>query len=127
MRITAGDLKKGDFIFRNNEIWQIQKTEFNYQGRGQAVVRVRVKSATSGKSLDVTYKSNDDVESVEVSVVPMQFLYKNQTNLHFMDEKSYQQLELNINTVGTISEFLKPGEKYYVLLHKNIPISIRPQ
>src|SRR3990167_1466408 len=88
MKITAGDLKKVDFIFRNNEIWQMQKVEFNYQGRGQAVVRTKAKSVTSGKNVDISFKSNDDVDTVDVSVVSMQFLYKDNQTLHFMDEKN---------------------------------------
>ncbi|MBI2049329.1 elongation factor P [Candidatus Roizmanbacteria bacterium] len=126
MKVTAGDLKRGDFLFRSEEIWQIQKAEFNYQGRGQAVVRIKIKSVASEKNIDITYKSNDDVEIVDVSVVPMQFLYKDQSNLHLMDEKNYQQFELKSSAVGKVSDFLKPGEKYYVLLYQDKPFSIRP-
>lgn len=126
MKKTSGDLKKGDFIFRNNEIWHVLKTEFNYQGRGQAVVKTKIKSVTSAKNIDVSFKSNDDVEIIDVSVVPMQFLYKDKNNLHFMEEKTYQQYELNTNVVGKVSDFLKPGEKYYVLLYQDKPLSIRP-
>ncbi len=126
MKKTSGNLKRGDFIIRDAEIWQIQKTEFNYQGRGQAVVRTKIKSVTSGKNIDVAYKSNDDVETVDVSVSSMQFLYKDKANLHFMDEKSYQQFELSTPAIGKVSDFLKPGEKYYVLLYRDKPLSIRP-
>ncbi len=126
MKITAGDLKKGDFLFRNSEIWQVQKTEFNYQGRGQAVVRTKVKSVTSTKNVDLTFKSNDDVRTVDVTVIPMQFLYKDQDSLHFMDEKTYQQFDLKAAVVGKIGDFLRAGEKYFVLVYQDRPLSIRP-
>lgn len=126
MKVTAGDLKKGDFLSRNGEIWQVQKTDFNYQGRGQAVVKSKVKSVTSGKNIEISFKSNDGVETIDVSVLPMQFLYKDQTGLHFMDEKTYHQYDLGAEVVGKVADFLKPGNKYYVLLYQDKPLSIRP-
>jgi elongation factor P len=126
MRKTAGDLKKGDFILYQGDIWQVQKTEFNFQGRGMATVRTKIKSVASGKNIDVTYKSPEAIETADVESVEMQFLYKDQDSLHFMNERTYNQYEVPINMAGEIAGFLKEGAKYYVFMYNDKPISMRP-
>src|SRR5438105_2751440 len=117
MKINAGNLKKGDFILHNSEIWQVQKTEFNFQGRGMAVMRTKIKNITSGKNVDVTYKTVAEVEQVDVESREMQYLYTDAQNLYFMDERTYNQIEVPKIAVGDIHKFFKEGTKYYVLIY----------
>lgn len=126
MKKTAGDLKKGDFIYHQNDIWQVQKTEFNFQGRGQATMRTRLKNVTSNKNVDNNYKTGDGVETVDVDVVEMQYLYKNTHELHFMNPRSYEQLSLPTSLVGHIADYLREGDKYWILMHDDKPLSMRP-
>lgn len=126
MRTNAGNLKKGDFISYQNEIWQVQKSEFYSPGKGSALMKTRIKNLISGKNIDYTFKSNEQVEILEVNAVEMSFLYKDQTNLYFMDERNFNQYSLPLSTVGNVGNFLKEGEKYYVYLYDEKPLNIRP-
>ncbi|MDH7476482.1 MAG: elongation factor P [Microgenomates group bacterium] len=126
MKTNAGNLKKGEFVYHQGEIWQIQKAEFYSPGKGSALMKTRLKNLHSGKNIDYTFKSNEPVELVEVESVEMQFLYKDESNLYFMDEKSYNQYSLPISVVGDTSFYLKEGDKYYVYLQNEKPLNIKP-
>lgn len=126
MRIEAGNLKKGQFILHNNEIWQIQKTEFYSPGKGSALMKTVIKNINTGKTLAYTFKSSEDVETVDVEAVELQYLYKDTNFLYFMNEKNFEQYQLSISSAGEIANFLKEGDKIYVLLYDNKPIGIRP-
>lgn len=126
MRIEAGNLKKGQFILHNNEIWQVQKTEFYSPGKGSALMKTVIKNINTGKTLAYTFKSNEDVETVDVEAVELQYLYKDTNFLYFMNEKNFEQYQLSISSAGEIANFLKEGDKIYVLLYDNKPIGIRP-
>lgn len=126
MQINAGNLKKGDFISYQNEIWQIQKADFYSPGKGSALMKLKVKNILSGKTIDLTFKSNENVEVIEVNSVEMQFLYKDNENLYFMDEKTFNQYSVPIKHVGNVSNFLKEGIKVYVYLHDDQALTIRP-
>ncbi|MGB9707436.1 MAG: elongation factor P [Microgenomates group bacterium] len=126
MLINAGNLKKGDFISYQNEIWQIQKAEFYSPGKGSALMKLKVKNIISGKTIDITFKSNENVEVVDVMSVEMQFLYKDNESLYFMDEKTFNQYSLPIKRVGQVADFLKEGLKVYVYLHDDQALTIRP-
>jgi len=126
MKVNAGNLKKGEFVYYQNEIWQVQKADFYSPGKGSALMKTRIKNLISGKNIEYTYKSAETVETLTVSSVEMQYLYKDKENLYFMDEKSYNQYSVPLSVVGGMANFLKEGEKYYVYLYDEQPLTIRP-
>ncbi len=126
MRVNAGNLKKGDFVFHNNEIWQVQKADFYSPGKGSALMKTRIKNIISGKNIEYTYKSNEQVDVLEVNSIEMQYLYHDNENLYFMDERTYNQVSMPINVVGDIYKFFKEGEKMYVYIHDEKPLTVRP-
>lgn len=126
MRINAGNLKKGEFVFFQGEICQVQKADFYSPGKGSALMKARLKNLISAKNVDYAYKSNEQVEVLDVTSVEMQYLYKDNENLYFMDERTFNQSSLPISVVGEISRFLKDGEKMFVYFYDDKPLSIRP-
>ncbi len=126
MKINAGNLKKGDFIYQQNEIWQVVKAEFYSPGKGSALMKSRIKNMLTGKNVDYTYKSNEQVETVEVESIEMQYLYKDSENLYFMNERTYNQYIVPIGLVGEAANFIKEGDKIFVYLHDDKPLNVRP-
>lgn len=126
MNTNAGNLKKGDFIRYQNDTWQVQKADFYSPGKGSALMKARLKNIVSGKNIEYAFKSNEEVEVLDIESIEMQYLYKDSTNLHFMDERTYHQYYISSKIVGNTSNFLKEGEKYYVYLHHNMPLNIKP-
>lgn len=126
MKINAGNLKKGDFVYYQNQIWQVQRADFYSPGKGSALMKTRIKNVLTGKNIDYTYKSNEPAETVEIESIEMQYLYKDNENLHFMNERSYHQYTLPISVVGEAAKFLKEGDKMFVYLHNDKPLNIRP-
>ena len=54
MITNAGNLKKGEFIRYQNEIWQVQKADFYSPGKGSALMKAKIKNLISGKNIDYT-------------------------------------------------------------------------
>lgn len=126
MKINAGNLKKGEFVYYQGEIWQVQKAEFYSPGKGSALMKARIKHILTAKNVDYTYKSNEQVDTVEVESMEMQYLYKDTENLYFMNERTYNQYSLPLQVVGDVANFLKEGTKYFVYVHDEKPLNIRP-
>jgi elongation factor P len=126
MKVNAGNLKRGEFIIYNGEIHAVTKVEFYSPGKGSAVMRTSLKNVKSGKSLNYTYKSQEDVETVDVDVVELQYLYKDNEFLYFMNESSYEQFQLPIGLAENLGDYIKEGDKLFVLMHDGTPISVRP-
>lgn len=126
MNTNAGNLKKGDFIDYQSEIWQIQKAEFYSPGKGSALMKSKIKNLISGKTIDFTFKSQESVEILDVESIEMQYLYKDNVNLHFMNEKNYHQYKIPQSVVGEVANFLKEGSKHFVYLFNDKPLNVRP-
>ena len=43
-----------------------------------------------------------------------------------MNEKNYAQYTVPISVVGNVAKFLKESSKYFVFLHDDTPLTIRP-
>lgn len=126
MRINAGNLKKGEFIFYNGEIWQVQKADFYSPGKGSALMKTRIKNLISGKNIEYAFKSNEQVEVLEVQSIEMQYLYHDNENLYFMDERTYNQFSLPLDIIGDVYKYFKEGEKMYVYIYNDKPLTVRP-
>ena len=107
-------------------IWQVMKSEFYSPGKGAALMRAKIRNVETGKNLDYTFKSSESVETVEVTSVEMQYLYKDPEYGYFMDEQSYNQYQVPLPVIGDIIKFFKEGEKMYIYLHDDKPLNIRP-
>ena len=126
MKTNAGSLKKGEFIRYQDEIWQIQRADFYSPGKGSALMKTRIKNIITGKNIDYAYKSNEQVEVLDVNSVEMQYLYKDNENVYFMDERSYNQYTLPLSVVGKAANFMKEGNKYYLYIYDDKPLTLRP-
>jgi len=127
MKTNAGNLKKGEFVYHNGgEIWQVQKADFYSPGKGSALMKARIKNLVSGKNIEFAYKSNEQVEVLDVTSIEMQYLYKDNENLYFMDERTYNQFTIPLNIAGDVYKYFKEGDKMFVYVHNDKPLSIRP-
>ncbi|HLC94415.1 MAG TPA: elongation factor P [Patescibacteria group bacterium] len=126
MKINAGNIKKGQFIQKDGDMWQVQKAEFYSPGKGGALMKSRIKNIKTGKTLDFTYKSSETIEVLDVEVIELQYLYKDHESLHFMNERTFEQHTLPLSQSGEIVSFIKEGDKLFVLLHQGVPIAVRP-
>jgi elongation factor P len=126
MKVNAGNIKKGDFVLHQDDIWQVQKSEFYSPGKGSAVMRTKIKNVVSGKNVDMTYKSQEMIEVLDVTSTEMQYLYKDTEWVYFMDERTYNQYQLPLSLVGSTADFMKEGNKYFVYVHNDQPLNVRP-
>lgn len=126
MKTNAGNLKKSDFVYHNSEVHQVQKAEFYSPGKGSALMRTKLKNIVTGKTVDYTYKSQEVVETLEVGSVEMQYLYKDNQYIYFMDERTYQQYQVLLDLVGSVSDYMKEGNKYFVFLYDDKVLNVRP-
>ena len=105
----TNDIKKGAVIRRNNELFVVTWFQFVNPGKGAAFTKVKMKSLSSGKSLENTYKSSESVDTVQVDYQTMQFLYKADNTCSFMTKNTYETVDADLDIIGDDAKFLKEG------------------
>lgn len=103
------DLKKDTIIQLDGKPYKVIEYSQKQMGRGGSIVNVRIKNLLDGAVIPKTFKGQDKIESADVDNKKMQFLYAEGDKLHFMDETTYDQIEIQKEVVGSPVAFLKEG------------------
>ena len=107
----------------DGKLYWMAEFEHHKPGKGAAVVRTKLKNVKTGAVTDKTYRSGDKVDDVRLERRKMQFLYKGDF-FTFMDNESYEQFELNEDTVGDVMKYLKENEVCDVLIAEGLAIGV---
>jgi len=103
------DLRKGVVVKHQNDLYLVTGTEFVNPGKGAAFCRTKMKSITSSKTTEITYKTSESVEIVDVERQQVQYLYRNGEMFSFMNQQSYEMFDMNADDLGEDGKFLKDG------------------
>lgn len=125
MTISGGNIRKGMYILFKNDPYQVTKTDFMSPGKGSAFMRVKMRNVKTGNSQEFTYKSTESVEEIDVMNREMQFLYADDTEAVFMDQRSYEQVSVPIALVEEDLLLLTPEAMVYVVLYEEKAIGVR--
>jgi elongation factor P len=106
---TTSDLRKGAVIRHQNDLYVVKDTNFVNPGKGAAFTRTKMKSLTTGKSIEITYKSGENVDIVDVAHQKVQYLYKNGEQYSFMNQETYEMFEMTTDDLGDEAKYLKEG------------------
>jgi elongation factor P len=123
--VTTSDIRNGLCINYNNDIYVIVEFQHVKPGKGNAFVRTRLKSLTSGKVVENTFVAGHNLDDVRVERRKMQYLYKDDAGFHFMNSETYDQEAIADKLIEN-GEFLKDGMEVEVLYHaeKDIPLTV---
>ena len=122
--LNLNEIKIGKIIIVNNSPFIIIKTDHHKMGRGGAVLKVRLKNLINGSVLNKTFQGNDKAEEAEIEIKKIDYLYKDEINANFMNNKTYEQFSISLDQIGEKQKFLKEGIIVDVLYFNNNPVSI---
>ena len=124
MKITAIEIKPGMIIEHKNDYWNVLKTQHVKPGKGGAFNQVELKSVIKGTKLNERFRSNETVEKAEVDEKKFNFLYIDGDNCHFMDNKTFEQVEIQKSITGEKYKLLKENLEVTITFMEEKPISI---
>jgi elongation factor P len=116
MAVSTNNLKNGMCISYNDKLWTVVEFQHVKPGKGGAFVRTKLKEMKSGRVVDVTFRAGEKLDDVRTETKRMQFLYRDGDSFHFMDNDSYEQVELPLDFVGDTSKWLKDGAEVQILI-----------
>lgn len=122
--MKAGQIEKGMHILIKGEPFVVVEREFVNPGKGAAFVRCKFKGLSSGQVLRETIKTQDTVEEANIEYKNTQFLYKDDSQIHVMEQETYEQYAIPLKGLEDKVYFLKEGESYQVITFNGSPIDI---
>ena len=122
---TTSDIKNGAVILYKNKRMKVVEFLHVKPGKGPAFVRTKLKDISSGKIIDETFNSGIKLEFLKIEAKEMQFLYDDGDSHIFMDNVTYEQINVINSLVGNIKNFLKGGINVDLLFDDTEVLDIR--
>jgi elongation factor P len=124
--ISTSDFKKGAKILYKNEPYVILEYHHVKPGKGGAFVRTKMKNMITGLVHEDLFRSGEKFPSPDLEYKDMQYLYKDDTNYHFLDQNTYDEIILNEHSLEDVKNFLKEQTVYTILYFEDRPIAVTP-
>jgi len=121
--ISVTELRAGTTFEEDGNFFTVISYEHNKVGRGSANVKVKVRNLKSGTIVEKSYASSGKMQDVPVTKKDMQFLYKDDEFLYFMDPQTYEQVTMLIKLVPD-HIYLKEGDEFNISFLQGEPLSI---
>src|SRR5436305_13099350 len=108
-QVNTNQFKNGMHIELDGGVWRIVEFQHVKPGKGGAFVRTKLKGLDSGAVVDRTFRAGEKFTRIHTEVKSVQYLYDAGEEVIFMDEESYEQIELPRATVSDALDFLQPS------------------
>jgi len=121
---TTNDIKNGTILDLDGQLWQVLWFQHHKPGKGNTVVRTKIKHVLTGKVVDRTFPADTKIDTAQVDKRDMQYLYEDATGFVFMDTDTYDQVVIPAETLGDAKDYLLDGMMANVALHEDAPLYI---
>lgn len=116
--ITTNDFKTGLTIKYEGDIYQVIEFQHVKPGKGSAFVRSKLRNLRTNSVIDKTFNSGLKIETAMIEKNPMQYLYSSGETHVFMNNDTYEQLELHESILEGKLEFIQEGMEIKIISYE---------
>jgi len=111
----VNDLKKGSYVWYNNEVYEVLEIETSKTGKhGAAKARIVMRSIVSGKTVELVKPTQDPIEVPVVKKIRGQVISKISDDTYMvMDLETYETFEAKVKDEGLKGK-IEEGNKVLV-------------
>ena len=124
MKISGNEIKPGMLIEHKNDLWKVLKTQHVKPGKGGAFNQVEMKSVNKSTKLNERFRSSDTIEKASVDEINFNYLYEDDLEYYFIDQKTFEQINIKKDLVGEKGKLLTENLEVKISFYNEKPISI---
>ena len=124
MKISGNEIKPGMLLEHKDDLWEVLKTQHVKPGKGGAFNQVEMKSINKSTKLNERFRSSDTVEKAALEEINLNFLYEDDSEFYFINQKTFEQINIKKNIVGEKGKFLSENLEVKISFYEEKPISI---
>ncbi len=121
---TTNDLKNGMVLQLDNGLWAVNEFQHVKPGKGGAFVRTKLKNVRTGAVIERTYRADEKLEQAIIDKREMQYLYRESDHYVFMDNTSYDQLNVDAATLGSTASYLSEGNTVVLQMYNSQVVGV---
>jgi elongation factor P len=117
--VNATELRPGNHFIYEKNLYTVVDVGLNKTAMRKMVVKAKVKNLRTGSTTEMSFLGGTAVEKVSLDKRKMSFLYDSGSALVFMDQISYEQLEINKDKLEWELNFLIPELEIEILFYES--------
>ena len=124
MKISSNEIRVGMFIEHKYDLWQVLKTQHVKPVKGGAFAQIEMKSVSKNTKLNERFRSSDYVEKASLDEIKFNFLYEDETDYYFINQKSFEQINIKKNIVGEKGKMLTENLQVSINFYNDRPLAV---
>lgn len=117
--ISSNDLRRGQTIIYDDNIWRVLEFQHVKHGRGKAIVRAKISNLRTDAIQNITFRAGERIETAHIDTSKMQYLYEDDGMHIFMDVNTYEQVGIPTTQIEEELKFLKNNMEVDVVSFEN--------
>jgi len=124
MKISGNEIRVGMLIEHKDDLWQVLKTQHVKPGKGGAFAQVEMKSVNKNTKLNERFRSSDTVEKASIDEIKFNFLYEDETDYYFINQKNFEQINIKKDIVGEKGKMLTENLEVDISFYNDQPLLV---
>ena len=124
MKISGNEIRVGMLIEHKDDLWQVLKTQHVKPGKGGAFAQVEMKSVNKNTKLNERFRSSDTVEKASIDEIKFNFLYEDETDYYFINQKNFEQINIKKDIVGEKGKMLTENLEVHISFYNDQPLLV---
>jgi elongation factor P len=125
VKVIASSVRKGNILEVDGKLYVVLTAENIHPGKGTPVSQLEMRRISDGVKISERYKTTDQVERAFVEDRDFNFLYQDGDGFHFMNNETYDQLQVSTDIVGDFAPYLQENMTVKLSVHEGKPVAIQ--
>ncbi len=108
--ISATDLRKGMVIRHADQDWMVFKVAHVAKGNKRSYMQAKLRNIENGSIVEERFRADQRIERQFIDQKDLEYLYAENHQLIFMDQKNYEQMNVARDVLGEDVQWLKENE-----------------
>ena len=122
--VSTNDIRPGQSILLDGTLYLILEYQHVKPGKGKAFVKTKLKNLSGGGVVDKTFRADEDVKQAFIDKQQFQYLYKDGDSYIFMNNETFEQINLNNDIVENKYLYLTSNQEVTIQMHEDSPIDL---
>lgn len=126
MKVIASSIRKGNIIEREDgQLCVVLSAESFHPGKGTPTTQIDMRRLSDGVKVTDRFKTTEQVERAFVEDKEYNFLYKDADGFHFMNNETYDQIQVPEDVIGSQAQWLQESMKVLLSIFNEQAVAIQ--
>ncbi len=124
MKINGNAIRPGNVLEHKGGLWRAVQIQHTQPGKGGAYLQVELRNLRDGSKLNERFRASASVERARLDQKRHQYLYADGERFTFMDNESFEQIELDVGLIGERAAYLQEGMNIVIESFEDAPLGV---